>query len=298
MKVNADAMINLPISIKNHARHDVCPVCRSPEIAQVGALDCQGPTYYSSCVIQLSRIPELWRCAHCGSGFVQNIIDELKSRQLYSIGAAGERWSPQLFDQNKTRIVVSKLRLLFRPGIRLLDIGANTGELLDFAQQAGCYTAGLEYSDSSRSILRDKGHAPHVSFAEAGSGYDFITAFDLVEHLYDVPGFLQACHERLVDGGRLVILTGDIFAPSARLAAEHWWYAQYPEHIVFPSRTYLSNLPMFRMQYLYRTYASVRHQRRSFLGLAQMILKRIQGRCYSGWPSLGPDHILAILQKV
>ncbi len=298
MKVSAEAIINLPIWIENHVRHDVCPVCCSPEIVQVGALDCRGRIRFSSCIIQLSRIPELWRCVSCSSGFVQNAIDESKSRQLYSIGAAGERWSNRLFDQNKTRIVVSRFKALLQPGIRLLDVGANTGELLDFAKQAGCLTVGLEYSDSSRLILRDRGHTSHASFAEVGSGYDVITAFDLVEHLYDVPGFLQSCHERLVDGGYLVILTGDIQAPSARLAAEHWWYTQYPEHIVFPSRTYLGNLPMFRMQSLYRTYASVGYQRASSLGLAQLLRKRLQGACYNGLPSLGADHILAVLKKV
>jgi SAM-dependent methyltransferase len=181
--------------------------------------------------------------------------------------------------------------------MRVLDVGANTGMLLDFAQEAGCLTTGLEYSDSSLSILRDKGHAAHSSITEAGSGYDVITAFDLVEHLYDVPGFLQSCHERLTDGGRLVMLTGDIEAPSARLAAEHWWYLQYPEHIVFPSRTYLGSLPLFRLQSMHRTYASVGYQRTSLLGLAQMLRKRLQGQHYNGLPSLGPDHMLVVLEK-
>ncbi len=286
-----------PITIDNYLRHDACPVCRSPEIDAVGKLDYRGLTRFSTCMIELGRIPEFWRCRSCGSGFVQNAIDEPTTQHLYSMGTAGERWSTQSFERNKTRIVVRRLQALFRPGMRLLDVGANTGELLDFAQNAGCLTTGLEYSDSSRSILRDKGHASHASFAEVGSGHDVITAFDLVEHLYDVPGFLQSCHERLTDGGRLVMLTGDIEAPSARLAAEHWWYVQYPEHIVFPSRTYLGNLPMFRMQSLHRTYASVGYQRTGLSGLAQMLRKILQGRHYNGLPSLGPDHMLVVLEK-
>ena len=290
-------MINKPILVKNHVRHEVCPLCLSVQIESVGMLDYVGQVRFSTCDIKLTTEPELWRCRACGSGFVQNTIDELNSQHFYSMGKAGDRWSTQSFERNKTRIVVRRLQALFRPGMRLLDVGANTGELLDFAQQAGCLTAGLEYSDTSRAALREKGHTSHASIAEVGSSYDVITAFDLVEHLYDVPGFLQSCHERLADGGRLVMLTGDIEAPSARLAAEHWWYAQYPEHIVFPSRTYLGSLPMFRIQFLHRTYASVGYQRTGLLGLAQMVRKRLQGRHFNGLPSLGPDHILAVLKK-
>ena len=290
-------MVNKPILVDNHLRHEVCPLCHSVQIESLGMLDYVGQIRFSTCEIELRTKPELWRCRSCGSGFVQNIIDEQNSQHIYSMSTAGDRWSTQPFERNKTRIVVRRLHALFRPGMRLLDVGANTGELLDFAQQAGCLTAGLEYSDSSRSILRDKGHVSHASFAEVGSGYDVITAFDLVEHLYDVPSFLRLCHERLADGGRLVVLTGDIEAQSARLAAEHWWYVQYPEHIVFPSRTYMGSLPLYRLQSLHRTYASVGYQRTGLLGFAQMLRKRLQGRHYNGLPSLGPDHMLVVLEK-
>jgi SAM-dependent methyltransferase len=287
-----------PIPVDNHLRHHVCPLCRSAEIGVMGALDYWGRARFSTCEVELSHVPELWRCRSCGSGFIQNAVDEPTARYLYSIGTAGDRWSTQPFESNKTRTVVLGLQALFRPGMRVLDVGANTGELLDFAQKAGCMTAALEYSDSSRSVLQGKGHASHPSFADVGYDYDIITAFDLVEHLDDVHSFLQSCHERMADGGRLVVLTGDIEAPSARLAAEHWWYVQYPEHVVFPSRTYLSRLPSFRLLSLHRTYASIGYKRTGLLGLAQVIRKGLQGRHYNGLPALGPDHILVILEKV
>ncbi len=286
-----------PIPVDNHLRHEVCPLCRSAQIDGLGPLDYRGRARFSTCDVELSRVPELWRCRACGSGFVQNALDEATARRLYTAGEAGDRWSTQPFARNKTRRVVQTLQSLFRPGARLLDVGANTGELLDFARQAGCETAGLEYSESSRAVLRDKGHAAHASFGEADAGYDIITAFDLIEHLYDVPGFLQTCHDRLAPGGRLVLLTGDIHAPSARLAARHWWYVQYPEHIVFPSRAHLGGLPQFRLEALHRTYASVGYQRPALLGVAQLLRKRLQGRHYNGLPSLGPDHMLVILHK-
>lgn len=283
--------------VQNHLRHKACPLCHSTQINELGPLDYRGRVNFSTCVVELSRVPELWQCQACGSGFVQNAIDEPSARHLYTVGEAGDRWSTLPFDRNKTSLVVHSLQSLFHPGMRLLDIGANTGELLDFARQAGCVTAGVEYSESSRTVLRDKGHAAHASFREADSDYDMITAFDLIEHLYDVTGFLQVCHDRLTPGGRLVLLTGDIHASSARLSGEHWWYVQYPEHIVFPSRAYLGGLSLFRLQALHRTYASVGYQRPWLMGVAQLLRKRLQGRHYNGLPSFGPDHMLVVLEK-
>ncbi len=64
--------------------------------------------------------------------------------------------------------------------------GCNTGELLDFAKGLGCQTSGLEYSGDSCEVIREKGHDAYQSFAEIDQQYEFITAFDLVEHLFDV----------------------------------------------------------------------------------------------------------------
>lgn len=288
----------LPIPVDNHLRHAACPVCRSPEIFGMGPLDYGGKAKFSSCEVELARVPELWRCRQCACSFVQNAIDEATARELYTSGEAGDRWSTQLFSRSKTALVVHSMQALFSPGTRVLDVGANTGELLDFARQEGCATTGLEYSEKSRDALRSKGHAAYASFDEAAGAYDVITAFDLIEHLYDVPAFLDTCHARLSDRGRLVLLTGDIHAPSARLAGTHWWYVQYPEHIVFPSRQYLTGLSKFRVEALRRTYASIGYQRSGLLGVAQYLRRQLQGRCYNGLPSLGPDHMLVILKKV
>jgi len=285
------------IQVQNHRRNKACPLCHATQFNELGQLDYQGKARFSTCEVELSHVAELWRCRVCGSGFVQNALDEVTARHLYTAGEAGDRWSTQPFTRNKTRLVIQTLKSLFRPGYRLLDVGANTGELLDFAKQSGCVTAGLEYSQSSRTVLIAKGHGALASFDDVDVGYDIITAFDLVEHLYDVPSFLHACHDKLAPAGKLVLLTGDIQSPSAQLAANHWWYLQYPEHIVFPSRSYLGGLTSFRLQALYRTYASVGYQRPKLLGVAQLLRRRLLGGRYNGLPALGPDHMLVVLER-
>lgn len=286
-----------PIPVDNHVTHGACPLCCSGEVAKHGSLDYKGRVNFSSCAIDLARAPELWRCHHCGSGFGQNVVDVETARRLYSSGQAGDRWVTQSFQETKTRLVVQRMEELFRSKGRVIDVGCNTGEMLDFARQLGCSTAGLEYSEQSRVVLREKGHEAYQAFDEAPGQFDIISAFDLIEHLYDVPAFLETCHARLTKGGKLVLLTGDIETTSARLAGSHWWYAQYPEHIVFPSVRYLMQAPGFRLLTLDKTYASIGYQRSLVLGVAQYIRKQLQRRYYNGLPSLGPDHMLVILGK-
>jgi SAM-dependent methyltransferase len=287
-----------PIPVDNHLTHGACPLCRSDEVARRGHLDYTGRVSFSSRAIDLARVPELWRCRQCGSGFVQNVVDAETARRLYSSGEAGDRWATQSFQETKTRLVVQRMGELFRSGGRVIDVGCNTGEMLDFARQLGCSTAGLEYSEQSRAVLREKGHEAYQSFDEVPGQFDIISAFDLIEHLYDVPAFLETCHARLAQGGKLVLLTGDIETASARLAGSHWWYVQYPEHIVFPSGRYLMGSPGFRLLTLDKTYASIGYQRSPLLGAAQYIRKQLQRRHYNGLPSLGPDHMLIVLGRI
>jgi SAM-dependent methyltransferase len=285
------------ISIDNHVAYGSCPLCQSNRVFMCGPLDYTGKVNFSSCTIDLARSPELWRCRQCGSGFVQNVVDEVTARSLYSLGQASDRWATQSFKDTKTSLVVERMEKLFRSAGRVADIGCNTGEMLDFARSLGCSTVGLEYSYQSRVVLQEKGHEAYPSFDQVSGLFDIICAFDLIEHLYDVSAFLATCHEKLAVGGKLVLLTGNIETVSARLAGAHWWYMQYPEHIVFPSTRYLTKAPGFRLLTLDKTYASIGYHRSTVLGAAQYIRKWVTRRHYNGLPSIGPDHMLVVLGK-
>lgn len=285
------------MEILNSVRHDQCPLCRSRIIGKSGYLSYCGNTKFSTQEIEIAYSPELWTCKLCKSGFVQHSVDEATARMLYSTSQASERWSTAPFEQNKTKSVVETMAAIFNNKYSVMDVGCNTGELLDFAKGFGCMTYGVEYSDASREKLASKGHIAYSSFEEAPGGYDVITAFDLVEHLYDAPSFMKRCREKLSENGKLAILTGNIQSLSAKLAKSHWWYAQYPEHIIFPSRKYFSEYSGMKVEKWVATYASKGYQN-SIDKVAWRILKGIlRGRAYTGLPSLGPDHVLVVLNK-
>lgn len=241
------------------------------------------------------REPELWECSGCQSWFVQNVLTEVSARQLYSVGDSTSRWSTVPFEEQKPAEIVAELSRLFTRGKNHLDVGCNAGGLLDFARARGCETTGVDYSATTRDVIERKGHrwSPSLDAVERND-FDVITAFDLIEHLYDVESFLEQCQLRLRPGGRLVILTGNKSCLSARLTRQHWWYAAYPEHIVFPSIHFFNRHSTYRLERFIPTYASKAY-RIPLSGLIRGVVSGVLRGCYRGLPALGPDHMLLTL---
>ncbi|MEL7067674.1 MAG: class I SAM-dependent methyltransferase [Cyanobacteria bacterium J06581_3] len=291
--------------IKNDLSPSKCPLCQSNNISKLGFISYSKPTYYSSKRIELLNQPDLWKCKECNSKFIGSGIQENDSIKLYAEGDASKRWiSNCSFEDGKTGDVVSTLRTLFKPGTHLLDIGCNTGELLDFASQQGCETFGCDYSQASLNIIRDKGHIAFSSMEEIQDKFDLIVAFDLIEHLYDVPTFLEACYELLREQGKIIFFTGDISSfPSIALGLS-WWYLGFPEHIVFPSKTYLKNHPKFNLTKWMKTYHSIYCKGTySFLlrlrtAASAIFRSRVLRQSHSIFPTFGPDHVLVVLEKL
>ena len=283
------------MTVDNRVRHTQCPLCASAHIAKLGDIAYPVPVPFSTHEITLTHIPEIWSCQECASRFTQNAIPESVAAELYASGIGEERWASGNIREVKHPEIVDVLDVLYTRGARVLDVGCNTGELLDFARERGCVTAGVEYARSSRDIVTGKGHSVFPSLESVDGMYDVITAFDLVEHLYDVPAFLGFCRRRLAPEGRLALLTGDIGSPSARLAGVRWWYYRFPEHIAFPSRRYLAGRPGFPLERWVRTYAARAFEPSHLAAWAGFALG-ISLRRYRAQPPLGPDHVLAVLK--
>jgi len=223
------------VYIENNFRWDSCPLCSSNQIYAVGNIDYRTPVMFSTIAIELERVPELYICEICDSWFTQNIICKDSAFDMYCSGQSCDKWprSVELVEE-KSANILRRLDHSFYEGQKVLDIGCNTGVLLDYARAKGCITAGVEPSLASRNVLSSKGHAAFYSIESVTEKYNVITAFDLVEHLYDLPGFFKIAGNLLASDGVVLILTGDILCLSARLSRVHWWYLKAPEHIVFP----------------------------------------------------------------
>lgn len=285
------------LKINNRLQRDCCPLCGAADIGQIGKLKYGGGAQFSSVEIDLDCTPELWKCRRCDSAFVQNSVDADMARTLYSMGKAGERWLSRAFDEEKTSGVVHVMAEIFKTGGSVLDVGCNTGELLDFSLGFGCETSGVEFSSASREVIHRKGHRAYSALEDTPGGYDIITAFDIVEHLYDIPAFMESCMKKLAQKGRLIVMTGNVDCLSAKLTGARWWYAQFPEHIVFPSKRYFSNYVDLKIEKWIPSYASKYFECSIYSAYKEMLNSLLRGFAYTGLPSPVPDHALIIFRK-
>jgi len=284
------------VAVTNDVKYECCPLCGCARISVVGDIDYPIPLRFSTAEVSFALDPELWRCLECDSSFVQNVMPENIATELYSSGASGDRWPAEEFTSQKPANQIVCINRYFRRDASVLDIGCNTGELLDYAKARGCTTTGVEYSEASRRVLADKKHGAFAELSDVNAVFDVITAFDLVEHFYDARGFFEACRSKLKNGGVLIILTGDIGSLSARLSGAKWWYLKYPEHVVFPSKTFFRTRLGLRLERWVRTYASKGYKVRWSTIMRQSLIAFLRGT-YAGLPSIGPDHVLVVLKN-
>lgn len=289
--------------INNSLRRDKCPLCESDNIFPVGNIKYEKS--FSSTQIELKKTPEYWHCRDCNSGFTQHIINEQDSKRLYSSNKKN-KWLSSNFQEEKTDDLIKNISSYLKPNINVLDVGCNTGELLDFVAAKGAITYGLEYSELGMAESRKKNHTVFNDLNQITQNnfFDIIFAFDLVEHLYDVNEFINKCYNLLKISGLLIILTGDSECLSARLAKNKWWYVTYPEHIVFPSQEFYKRSTIFQVEKIIPVFNSRAYEKKYLFYFDKLVYKKIMSFfwqlmkfSYTGLPSVSKDHNLIILKK-
>jgi SAM-dependent methyltransferase len=115
---------------------------------------------------------------------------------------------------SRRSIIESILRLHMEslgPQSKILDAGCGTGGNLELLSRLGCEVTGLEMEQGAAEIARSKsGKAVYVgSLPEqvpfADDSFDLIVLLDVLEHIEDDLGALQALTAKLKPGGKLLI---------------------------------------------------------------------------------------------
>jgi SAM-dependent methyltransferase len=132
-------------------------------------------------------------------------------------------------------------------GRRLLDVGANFGH---FLKEAGTVfdATGIEISkaavERSAELFGVKNHVGSIYELppEAKGPWEAVTLWDVIEHVPDPKGALEAIRDLLAPGGRLYLSTPDAGSAVARAMGRRWHYLDPVQHIVLFGRKNLSDL--------------------------------------------------------
>ena len=99
----------------------------------------------------------------------------------------------------------------------MLDVGCGAGLLCEPLARMGAQVTGIDAAGQSLEVARqhaasggltiDYRHTSVEALAEAGESFDLVTALEVVEHVADVDGFLEACCTVVRPGGALALST-------------------------------------------------------------------------------------------
>jgi SAM-dependent methyltransferase len=206
---------------------------------------CSAPVEGHARVIWQKDGFDIVRCASCGLVFRADPPEEEALGEIYDERyfrddpGAGDRhgYADYLTDARSHRANARRrLRLLARyvpqPG-RLFDVGCAAGFFVDEARHAGWDASGADVSAPMAAWGREELGIPveMATFTEADvpSPLDAVTMWDYIEHSVDPRADLVKAAAHVRPGGVLALSTGDIGAPSARLAGTRW-HLLTPEH--------------------------------------------------------------------
>ena len=106
------------------------------------------------------------------------------------------------------------LRKIGKRSARILDFGCNTGSAARHFVEAGHEVVGVDISQSAIRIARR--NVPQATFCQTDSessvalppaSFDVCYCSEVIEHLFNVQGFVAEVHRLLKDGGMLVLTT-------------------------------------------------------------------------------------------
>ncbi len=166
---------------------------------------------------------EIQRCKNCGFLQCSNLDNTL---QYY------ENLEDVSYDQGRTERGLQAKKLLkiaqkYKPGGRLLDVGAGSGILVEQAIQLGYKAEGIEPSKWLQSQAQNRGlpvYAGTIPHPQLTGPYDVVTVIDVIEHV-PYPVTLLGHVSKLVEkDGIVLVVTPNVNSFMARVFGWKWWH--------------------------------------------------------------------------
>jgi 2-polyprenyl-6-hydroxyphenyl methylase/3-demethylubiquinone-9 3-methyltransferase len=120
-------------------------------------------------------------------------------------------------DQAAARFDRDAKKLDCLKGLRMLDIGCGAGILSEPLARLGASVVGADPAEENIEAARAHAEATGVTvdyrattaedLAEVGEKFDVVLAMEVVEHVVDVPAFVDSCASMVKPGGLLIVAT-------------------------------------------------------------------------------------------
>jgi SAM-dependent methyltransferase len=194
------------------------------------------------------------RCRSCGNAFVPASLVPTDLEGLYTPdyfeGGQETGYPSYLADaailERNFSSRLDRIAKLGPSGRRLLDVGAAYGFLLKVARETGWDASGVEIAAECARQATINAGVPVVAgdFLDVSiaGAFDVIVMFDVIEHFRDPQRAIVLARDLLRPGGLLVIETGDLATPWAKLLGARWYFLDPPQHLFYFSKSGLTEL--------------------------------------------------------
>jgi len=164
----------------------------------------------------------------------------------YRASALTARLKRNVFDQRRMRPVLSRLG----PGSNVLEVGAGSGDQLEFFQTLcdfplTLYANDISFDAEARSRLDARGIdrlEGAIENVETETRFDAIVGVHVIEHVMDPKAVFRWLADHLAPGGILYLETPDTKAPARFVFKDNWGMTHFPRHFHLFSRESLRAL--------------------------------------------------------
>ncbi len=218
-----------------------CPDCGATSARRIGKLP-DGDSFVGRRTEAPVPGGDLFRCRDCRLVFRWPQPESALTAALYE-NTQVTVWREPAALRPEWRIVRDWVARMPTPRPRVLDVGCNTGDLLESLGE-GVAKYGVEPNRHARAQAAARCEETWAALDDiaAGTCFDVIVATDVLEHIAEPSRFVRRLFSLLAPGGRVILATGNADAPLARLARSHWWYWFLVEHLSFVSRDWYAAL--------------------------------------------------------
>ena len=233
--------------IQAPAKKYICRLCGSDGVRMIRETTVSAPLESGDFKITDARyglMLSVFECRDCG---FRQCLDAADTTVYYKTLEDPEYETGRKERMHQSRMILRGIIKIIggkAGGLRLLDVGAGSGILLEAAAEFGLTAEGVEPSDWLRKTARAHGcviNADILPHPEIRGPYDIITLIDVVEHVSDPVEMVRSAAALLKPGGIAVIATPDVKSAAARLMGWKWWHYRIA-HVGYFSRRNLESV--------------------------------------------------------